>query len=120
MRLLLVDDDEAVRNVIATILRRAGHTVTVASDAKHARAAAEQLGDTLELLITDVVMPGMGGVELSRELQRRWPSLRVLLLSGYPGRDAQLRDGESGSDYLAKPVTPKELLDRIDQLLGST
>jgi two-component system, cell cycle sensor histidine kinase and response regulator CckA len=119
-RLLLVDDDEAVRNVIATILRRAGHTVTATSDAKQALGAAEELGDALELLITDVVMPGMGGVELSRELQRRLPTLRVLLLSGYPGRDAQLRDGEPGSDYLAKPVTPQELLDRIDQLLGST
>jgi DNA-binding response OmpR family regulator len=63
-------------------------------------------------------MPGMSGVELSRELLRRSPKLRVLLLSGYPGREV---DGEgAGIDYLAKPVTPKDLLDRIDQLLGST
>jgi len=119
-RLLLVDDDEAVRNVIATILRRAGHDVSVSADAQAALATADELGDALELLITDVVMPGMGGVELSRELQRRLPTLRVLLLSGYPGRDALRRDNQPSVDYLAKPVTPKELLDRIDQLLGST
>ncbi len=65
-RLLLVDDDEAVRNVIATILRRAGHDVTVVADAEQALVAADKLGATLELLITDVVMPGMSGVELSR------------------------------------------------------
>jgi two-component system, cell cycle sensor histidine kinase and response regulator CckA len=117
-RLLLVDDDEAVRNVVATILRRAGHDVTVARDGKHALEQASALGDQLQLLITDVVMPGMSGVELSRELLRRSPQLRVLLLSGYPGREVQ-GDGAS-MDYLAKPVSPKDLLDRIDQLLGST
>jgi DNA-binding response OmpR family regulator len=108
-----------VRNVIATILRRAGHDVTVASDAQRALEAARATAKPFELLISDVVMPGMSGIELSRELLARSPTLRVLLLSGYPGRDARQGD-ERGMDYLAKPVTPKELLDRVDQLLGST
>jgi DNA-binding response OmpR family regulator len=116
---LLVDDDDAVRGVIATILRRAGHEVTVAENATQALQAAAAMQDRLELLITDVVMPGMSGVELSRELQSRIPGLKVLLFSGYPGRpDAVTGDG-AGLDYLAKPVTPKQLLERIDQLLGS-
>jgi len=118
-RLLLVDDDEPVRNVIATILRRAGHDVTVASDAKQALKAASDTAKPFELLISDVVMPGMSGVELSRELLARSPTLRVLLLSGYPGRHAPQGD-EPAMDYLAKPVTPQALLDRVDQLLGST
>jgi len=118
-RLLLVDDDEPVRNVIATILRRAGHDVTVAADAKLALDAAGAAAKPFELLISDVVMPGMSGVDLSRELLARSPNLKVLLLSGYPGRDAP-GGGEGGMDYLAKPVTPKQLLDRVDQLLGST
>jgi PAS domain S-box-containing protein len=118
--LLLVDDDDAVRGVIATILRRAGHEVTVAENATQALQAAAAMQDRLELLITDVVMPGMSGVELSRELQSRIPGLKVLLISGYPGRpDAVTGDG-AGLDYLAKPVTPKQLLERIDQLLGSS
>ena len=96
----------------------AGHQVTVAGDAQEALQAASKLPG-LELLITDVVMPGMGGVELSRELLARLPKLRVLLLSGYPG-DRSLGAGEAAIDYLAKPVTPTELLGRIDQLLGST
>jgi two-component system cell cycle sensor histidine kinase/response regulator CckA len=119
-RLLLVDDDEAVRNVIATILRRAGHTVTLASNAEDALQAAAGLNGQLDLLVTDVVMPGMSGIELSRELQGRSSKLKVLLFSGYPGRDAQAFNGQPSVDYLAKPVTPQELLDRIDQLLGST
>jgi PAS domain S-box-containing protein len=117
-RLLLVDDDEPVRRVIASILRRDGHHVTVAGDAREALRAASNLPD-LELLITDVVMPGMGGVELSRELLARSPKLRVLLLSGYPG-DRSLGEGDARLAYLSKPVTPAQLLGRIDQLLGST
>ena len=119
-RLMLVDDDEAVRNVIATILRRAGHQVTVLANAQEALEAAAGVTGGLELLITDVVMPGMSGVELSREQLRRLPTLKVLLFSGYPGEHAEAVAGEPGFQYLAKPVTPKELLDRIDQLLGST
>jgi CheY-like chemotaxis protein len=118
-RLLLVDDDEAVRNVVATILRRAGHDVTVAADAERALQAAGHSARPFELLISDVVMPGMSGVELSRELRARSPGLKVLLLSGYPGRDAPAGE-DGGMDYLAKPVTPEQLLNRIDQLLGST
>jgi two-component system, cell cycle sensor histidine kinase and response regulator CckA len=118
-RLLLVDDDEPVRNVIATILRRAGHDVTVASDAEQALTAAGTTAKPFELLISDVVMPGMSGIELSRELLARAPDLKILLLSGYPGRDVPPGD-DGAMDYLAKPVTPKELLDRVDQLLGST
>jgi PAS domain S-box-containing protein len=118
-RLLLVDDDAAVRGVIATILRRAGHEVTVAENAAQALDAASAMQGSLELLITDVVMPGMGGVELSRELRLRQPNLKVLLFSGYPGPADGVGDGP-GLDYLAKPVTPKQLLDRIDQLLESS
>jgi two-component system cell cycle sensor histidine kinase/response regulator CckA len=116
---LLVDDDEAVRGVIARILGRAGHEVTVVPDAQEALLAADRIGASLELLITDVVMPGMSGTDLSRELRRRTPALKVLLFSGYPGRDADLLDGETGSAYLAKPVAPKELLERIDGLLSA-
>jgi PAS domain S-box-containing protein len=119
-RLLLVDDDEAVRSVIARILSRAGHEVTVVSDAKEALEAADRIGSALELLITDVVMPGMSGVELSRELKQRFPALRVLLFSGYPGRDSVALGAERDVEYLAKPVAPRELLERIDHLLAST
>jgi PAS domain S-box-containing protein len=115
-RLLLVDDDEAVRNVIATILRRAGHEVTVVSGAKQAILATRDI-QGLELLVTDVVMPEMSGIELSRELRQSSPELKVLLLSGYPGRDAQALSGEPGVEYLAKPVAPTTLLSQIDQLL---
>jgi len=118
-RLLLVDDEEAVRHVIARILSRAGHEVTVVSDALEALEAAERIGPALELLITDVVMPGMSGVELSHELRRRLPGLRVLLFSGYPGRDSAALGAQPGVEYLAKPVAPRELLARIDHLLAS-
>ena len=115
-----MDDDEAVRSVVATILGRAGHEVTVVSNAKEALQFVSKMPDRLELLVTDVVMPGMSGVELSRQLRSRLPALKVLLFSGYPGRHTHALSGEAGVEYLAKPVAPKELLSRIDQLLGST
>jgi CheY-like chemotaxis protein len=119
-RILLVDDDEHVRSVIARILDRAGHDVTVAGNAREALSAADRIGKSLELLLTDVVMPGMGGVDLSRELRQRDPSLKVLLFSGYPGRDLEGLGSDRGVEYLAKPVGPQELLERIDRLLGAT
>jgi two-component system cell cycle sensor histidine kinase/response regulator CckA len=118
-RLLLVDDDEAVRSVIATILRRAGHQVAVAAGGPQALELAAGMHEKLELLVTDVVMPEMSGVELSRELARRLPELKVLFLSGYPGSNAGSAQ-DKNLDYLPKPVTPTQLLERIDQLLGST
>jgi YesN/AraC family two-component response regulator len=65
-------------------------------------------------------MPGMSGVDLSRELQSRTPALKVLFFSGYPGRHTQAATQSPGAEYLSKPVSPTELLTRIDQLLGST
>jgi two-component system, cell cycle sensor histidine kinase and response regulator CckA len=118
-KLLLVDDDQAVRDVIASILRRAGHDVTVAPGAQQAIAATQSA--SFDLLVTDVVMPGMSGIELARELRQAAPSLKVLLLSGYPGKYAQAAGDDPSALYLAKPVTPTVLLAHVDQLLsGST
>lgn len=119
LRILLVDDDDAVRAVVATILRRAGHVVTIEPSATQALERARELGDDLELLITDVVMPGMSGLELSRELKQRRPELKVLLLSGYPGTHLDGVVSDQDSDYLAKPVTPEHLLASIDRLVAT-
>ena len=108
---LVADDDDAVRALIARILRGSGYTVLEARSSDEAMA----LGDDLELLVADLVMPSTGGVELAEAMRARIPGLHVLFTSGY------CRTGSSfGPDdpLLAKPFTAADLLQRVRQLVG--
>jgi two-component system cell cycle sensor histidine kinase/response regulator CckA len=114
-RVLLVEDETAVRELVERILRRAGFEVTTAPDALVAIRTAAEAGP-FDLLVSDVVMPGMNGLELARELRATRPDLRVLLISGYT-EEAVGRVGPDGFELLSKPFTADELLDRIRQVL---
>jgi two-component system cell cycle sensor histidine kinase/response regulator CckA len=109
---LVADDDDAVRALIARILRGSGYTVLEARSSDEALA----LGVDLKLLVADLVMPSTGGVELADAMRARIPGLQVLFTSGY------CRTGNSfGPDdpLLAKPFTAAELLLRVRQLVGA-
>ena len=80
--ILVVDDEKAIRRLILATLTPQGYTVLQASDGASALAAAEN-GRPVDLLVTDVVMPGMGGRELVQKLTARCPSMKVLYISGY-------------------------------------
>jgi two-component system, cell cycle sensor histidine kinase and response regulator CckA len=112
----LVEDEEGVRDLLATVLRNAGFTVSVASSAEMALDMAPHL--TFDLLLTDVVLPGITGPELARRVRESVPGMRVLFMSGYTG-DA-LRDhadlGEVGG-FIQKPFATKVLVDQIRQML---
>ncbi|MGE5182341.1 MAG: ATP-binding protein [Acidobacteriota bacterium] len=111
---LLVEDDPMIRRVAERILGDQGYRVLVASDGHDALAIADRHGDELALVLTDAVMPRMGGVELASQLHARWPTLPVLVLSGY---DPDERAGASELPRLAKPYTPAELVHRVRDLL---
>jgi CheY-like chemotaxis protein len=107
---VVADDDDSVRVLIARILRGSGYTVLEARSSDEALA----LGDDLELLVADLVMPSIGGVELADAMRARIPGLHVLFTSGH------CRIGNSfGPDdpLLAKPFTAAELLQRVRQLI---
>jgi DNA-binding response OmpR family regulator len=112
---LLVEDEAAVRELVERILRKAGFEVIAAQDALVALRTASTAGP-FDLLVSDVVMPGMNGIELARELRASRPDLRVLLISGYT-EEAVGRVGPDGLDLLAKPFTADELLGRIRRVL---
>jgi two-component system, cell cycle sensor histidine kinase and response regulator CckA len=114
-RVLLVEDETAVRELVERILRKAGFVVTSAPDALVALRTAADTGP-FDLLVSDIVMPGMNGIELARELRAVRPDLRVLLISGYT-EEAVGRVGPDGIDLLSKPFTADELLGRIRQVL---
>jgi PAS domain S-box-containing protein len=115
-RLLLVEDEPAVRRLVTRMLERNGYEVVVAADGREALLRAEQSDARLDLLITDVVMPALGGPELARRLRQRFPRLAVLFVSGYP-RDFQTGETPGDEAFLAKPFTREQLLASIARLL---
>src|SRR3990172_9229292 len=82
--ILLAEDEPAVRSVMRRILEFSGYRVLAAGSAEEALQAVDGVGRAPDLLLTDVVMPGMGGPQLSIELRARFPGLRVLFVSGFP------------------------------------
>ncbi|MBL6454130.1 response regulator [Belnapia sp. T6] len=107
--LLLVEDEAPLRRLAERVLARAGHEVLPAESAE---AALDLLEDSPPpaLLVSDVAMPGMDGVELARRLRQRWPSLPVVLLSGYAEAALAADLAGEGFRFLAKPYAPAELL----------
>ena len=118
--ILLVDDDEATRETAGMILEVLGFAVLAAPSG----AAALQLArsaDRVDLLLTDVRMPGMNGVELARELSARFPSTPVLFMSGYASGAMDAGDLPRGAAFIAKPFTIEDLESSVrEALAGAT
>jgi PAS domain S-box-containing protein len=117
---LLVEDEEAVRSLVGEILQMHGYTVLEARHPGEALLLAERHPDPIHLLVTDVVMPQMGGHELAERLQSARPELRVIYMSGYPDDASVLRGVvETGSIFLPKPFTPDALAQRVREILDA-
>ncbi|WP_103763628.1 MULTISPECIES: response regulator [Roseovarius] len=113
--LLIVDDDERIRDLLRKFLARNGFLVSVARDASHARRVLSGL--EFDLIVMDVMMPGEDGVTLTRSL-RETIETPILLLTAKGETDERIAGLEAGADdYLAKPFEPKELLLRINAIL---
>jgi PAS domain S-box-containing protein len=115
---LLVEDDPLVRNVALRALESAGYKVLESGNGHGALAMAHSCEDEIDLLITDVVMPLMGGRELAQELSALHPKTSILFMSGYTD-DAVVRHGIMDKDieYLQKPFTPESLVRRVGEVL---
>jgi signal transduction histidine kinase len=116
--ILLAEDDSSVRAVLEQWLRNRGYRVLAAADPGEAERLATDSGEKIELLVTDVTMPGKSGPELYRELCSACPGLEALFISGYFGGDpTQLENLPSGCEFMQKPFSLVELGNRVEEIL---
>jgi len=119
--ILLVEDEEEVRNLIQTVLTENGYDVIPARDPQHAEQLAATYAREIHLLLTDVVMPGTSGRELASRITPHRPDIRVLFMSGYT--ENVITSGgmlEKGLAFLQKPFTPAVLVEKVREVLNHT
>lgn len=110
-RVLVVDDEPGVRGLMRQILAGRGYRVVEAADGEEALERARSAAEPFDLLVTDVVMPGLTGTQLAGRLKAEFPAMAVLFVSGYPGEtDAERAAFGPGAAYLSKPFSPETLL----------
>jgi signal transduction histidine kinase/CheY-like chemotaxis protein len=113
---LVADDEEALRRAAVRILSGAGYRVLDAADGESALAVAAAASTRVDVLLTDVVMPGMGGVALASRLAEREPRLRVIYMSGYPQRHLAGEAGlPGGHAFIEKPFSVDSLLQAMSE-----
>lgn len=117
LTILVVEDDVSVRTIICNLLQAQGYRVLLASSGNEALQKASTEGYGIDLLLTDVVMPGMSGRELAEALRNHWPDMRILFMSGYTD-DAVLRTGIiQHDDFVGKPFTIDALCAKVREAL---
>lgn len=116
--ILLVEDDAPVRNLLIRVLRRNGYRVLEAHDGEEAIRICDAKADKIRLVITDVVMPKLGGWRLSDRLKQSFPEIKMIFMSGYTD-DTVIRQGGLERDvvFLQKPITPTVLLTTVRKVL---
>lgn len=118
-RILIAEDDTAMRHFLAMALSRAGHEVEACADGLEAMAALEG-GDDYDLLLADIVMPGMDGIELSQKAAALRPGLKVMFITGFAAVALGQRDsGAAGPQVLSKPFHLKDLVEQVETLLAT-
>ena len=118
--ILVVEDEDGIRSLIAEVLQRNGYTVLEASQGREALALVESRQGSIDLLVTDLVMPQMGGRELAEAIVASHPAIKVLYISGYPDKaSAQGKAYPPGSALMEKPFAPEALARKVRKMLDA-
>ena len=116
-RILLAEDDDSLRGFLARALERAGYEVLACADGDEAAAA---LDETWDLLLTDIVMPGMDGIEVARQAAAKQPGLRIMFITGFAA--VALAAGDSappGAKVLSKPIHLREIVSEVERMMAA-
>ncbi len=119
--ILLVEDEPFVREATCSILQREGFDVLLAKDFHDALAvydaATKRIAPSLDMMMTDMILPGGTGQQLTEEIHRRSPALTVLVTSGYSNLEYETESPESHTFFLAKPYSRRTLVEKIEKIL---
>jgi CheY-like chemotaxis protein len=116
--ILLVEDEEDVRRLLVRSLVGLDLTVVEAADGEQGLQAAGRLSDSLRIVVTDLNMPVMGGLEFAREFRPTNPRVPILFITGVDSRTASLEAGRLGAELLLKPFGPEVFLDTVTRILA--
>jgi DNA-binding NtrC family response regulator len=116
--ILVVDDNHRVLLMVVTLLKSVNFQVLHAKDSEEALKVASEYAGQIDLLLSDIEMPGMSGPDLGEALKKVRPDIRVMLMSGYP--DGDLLVLNYGWAFIRKPFVPKRLVEMVNSVLHST
>ena len=118
-KILVAEDDESMLNFLVLALQRAGHEVTPTSNGLDALSMITQ-GNTYDLLLTDIVMPGMDGVELAKKTSEITPDTKVMFITGFAAMAMETaeKNGKKRPKLLSKPFHLNDLVQQVDQVLA--
>ncbi|HXS94469.1 MAG TPA: response regulator [Candidatus Limnocylindrales bacterium] len=115
---LLVDDEPSVLTVVETVLNRAGYRTIATSDSRHALSLSADADVRVDLLLTDLAMPDIDGIQLAQEFRLNSPGTKVLYMTGHPSRVAMEQGLPAFADLMNKPFRPRDLLERVERALA--
>jgi two-component system cell cycle response regulator CpdR len=116
-RILLAEDDDSLRGFLARALERAGYEVVACADGDE---AAARLDEAWDLLLTDIVMPGLDGIEVARQAAARHPGLRIMFITGFAAVALAAGDqGPPGAKVLSKPIHLREIVSEVERMIAA-
>jgi two-component system cell cycle sensor histidine kinase/response regulator CckA len=117
--ILVVEDAESIRRMVCAMLNQAGYRCIEAADGEEALQLFRGAPDAIQLVLTDVMMPKMGGIELARRVSRLRPDIRIVFMSGYSDDPVVRTIERSSSIFLPKPFTASLLMDKVRNTLDA-
>ena len=117
-RILLAEDDDSMRAFLKRALERAGHSVDAVGDGIDALSAL--IGERFDLLLADIVMPGLDGIELARRAAKEQPGIKVMFITGFAAVALRAQDeAPAGAQVLSKPIHLRELVSQVDEIIAA-